>query len=268
MAAVRVFPRRKGGECLWPDRQAGRPPLHLDLGSIEPFVALTQKDAARRLGISLTALKKVCRRLGLHSWAEARSSLCKGAHFHGPRRWTLRDQEGPSAFCRSPSSSSADACPPPSPAIQAECKAVLLQPASTLGYNVCVSTSTIASAGHYSEQDLAKMHLTPTDSLSAFLDSLDFEDVGPHIPSGAVTDLMSIPPRIQAHDCAPVEDGPWRQVGDRQQWHDVEATIEDYADDLSYLVGLSPHRPQLHGRARPRKDAFDAHRFAECVDRR
>jgi hypothetical protein len=75
MAAVRIFPRRKGGEQTCADCQAGRACLQLDLSAIEPLFTTTQKNAARRLGISVSALKKVCRKLGVHSWADARDSL-------------------------------------------------------------------------------------------------------------------------------------------------------------------------------------------------
>ena len=69
--SVRVFPRRKAGEeCNTPEK--GRLPLKLDIGTIQPLFALPQKDAANVLGISLTALKKVCRKLGIHSWTQVR----------------------------------------------------------------------------------------------------------------------------------------------------------------------------------------------------
>ena len=69
--SVRVFPRRKAGEeCSSPEK--GRLPLKFDIDTIQPLFALPQKDAANVLGISLTALKKVCRKLGIHSWAQVR----------------------------------------------------------------------------------------------------------------------------------------------------------------------------------------------------
>jgi len=40
----------------------------VDLESIEPLFDLPQKDAAKELGISLTALKQVCRKLGVDRW--------------------------------------------------------------------------------------------------------------------------------------------------------------------------------------------------------
>ena len=70
--SVRIFPRRKAGENCGMEK--GRAPLNFDKNSIQPLSAMPQKDAARTLGISLTALKKVCRKLGIHSWAHVRDA--------------------------------------------------------------------------------------------------------------------------------------------------------------------------------------------------
>ena len=67
---VRIFPRRKCGENSGAEK--GRAPLKFDVKSIQPLFVLPQKDAARALGISLTALKKVCRKLGINSWVQVR----------------------------------------------------------------------------------------------------------------------------------------------------------------------------------------------------
>jgi len=56
---VRLFPRRKHGEGTGSGSEKGRAPLQVDLESIEPLFDLPQKDAAKELGISLTALKQV-----------------------------------------------------------------------------------------------------------------------------------------------------------------------------------------------------------------
>ena len=69
-AVVHIFPRRKAGESACPEK--GRAPLKFDLASIQPLFALSQKDAARALGISLTALKKMSRKLGINSWVQVR----------------------------------------------------------------------------------------------------------------------------------------------------------------------------------------------------
>ena len=76
MATVRIFPRRKAGENTSACPEKGREPLKFDVNSIQPLFALAQKDAARALGISVTALKKVCRKLGIHSWLQGKG---KGA---------------------------------------------------------------------------------------------------------------------------------------------------------------------------------------------
>ena len=72
--SVRIFPRRKAGQNsgMWPEN--GRTPLKLDLNSIQPLFAMPQKDAACTLGISPTTLKKVCRKLGIPSWAHVRDT--------------------------------------------------------------------------------------------------------------------------------------------------------------------------------------------------
>jgi hypothetical protein len=77
--SVRIFPRRKtgdtasGGEAVQTRR---RLPLSITMASIEPFVTLPQKEAAQKLGISLTALKKTCRKLGVERWSQVRKR-CK-----------------------------------------------------------------------------------------------------------------------------------------------------------------------------------------------
>jgi len=65
---VWLFPRRKLGEGSNSSTEKGRPPLKVGIESIEPLYGLPQKEAAKALGISLTALKQVCRKLGIHRW--------------------------------------------------------------------------------------------------------------------------------------------------------------------------------------------------------
>jgi hypothetical protein len=65
---VRLFPRRKLGDGSSTQTEKGRPPLRVDMESIKPLFNLPQKDAAKALGISLTALKQVCRKLGVDRW--------------------------------------------------------------------------------------------------------------------------------------------------------------------------------------------------------
>jgi len=79
MSYVRIFPRRKAGEKGGQGPEKGRAPLCFDVAALEPLFALHQKDAASTLGISVTALKKVCRKLGIHSWTQvhdAKGGVC------------------------------------------------------------------------------------------------------------------------------------------------------------------------------------------------
>jgi hypothetical protein len=72
-AHVRLFPRRKliGGEI--PEK--GRAPLKVDMSAIQALFCRPQSDAAKEIGISLTALKQICRKLGIQRWPYQR--LCK-----------------------------------------------------------------------------------------------------------------------------------------------------------------------------------------------
>ena len=65
-AHVRLFPRRKiaGGEV--PEK--GRAPLKVDAAAIKALFGLPQSDAAQAIGVSLTALKQTCRKLGIQRW--------------------------------------------------------------------------------------------------------------------------------------------------------------------------------------------------------
>jgi hypothetical protein len=73
-AAVKLYPRRKTVGYQSPSTG----PLRLDIQSIKPYYGLPQKIAAAYLGISLTALKGVCRKLGIPHWRKlkAPSSAC------------------------------------------------------------------------------------------------------------------------------------------------------------------------------------------------
>jgi hypothetical protein len=73
--SVRIFPRRKAGQNTrhnCPEKT--RAPLKIDVNTIQPLFGLPQKDAARILNISVTALKKVCRKLGFHRWSCSRKT--------------------------------------------------------------------------------------------------------------------------------------------------------------------------------------------------
>ena len=84
-AAVQVYPRRKSlakttgssdylrGAKNTIVKPSSHEPLSIDLATILPYAGLSQKLAAAYLGLSLTALKGVCRKLGINKW----SLLCK-----------------------------------------------------------------------------------------------------------------------------------------------------------------------------------------------
>jgi hypothetical protein len=72
---VHLYPRRKSGA----DADAvpfakGRQPVELTRSVISAMFGMPQPYAARDLGISLTALKQVCRKLGIVRWPYMRSS--------------------------------------------------------------------------------------------------------------------------------------------------------------------------------------------------
>jgi len=62
-SSVRVRPRRKGGE--W---------VTITLNTVSTFFDFTLTDAAHALSMSPTALKTVCRRLGIARWPYSRRS--------------------------------------------------------------------------------------------------------------------------------------------------------------------------------------------------
>jgi len=70
---VQLFPRRKKGSAsssnasVGATRQSGAP-LVLTKQDITGIFPLSQPDAAARLGVSITSLKKVCRKIGIDRW--------------------------------------------------------------------------------------------------------------------------------------------------------------------------------------------------------
>jgi len=82
VAGVHLFPRRKAGENDIPEK--GRLPIMVDLDSIRLLFGIRQPDAAKRLAISLTALKQVCRKLGIVRWPYYRP--CKRGLRYKPTR--------------------------------------------------------------------------------------------------------------------------------------------------------------------------------------
>jgi len=75
-AAVQLYPRRKAGSTGSPIPK-GRSPMLLSYQCIASLFGRPQSEAAERLGISLTSLKQVCRKLGVPRWPYARP--CKAA---------------------------------------------------------------------------------------------------------------------------------------------------------------------------------------------
>ena len=63
---VQLFPRRKAGDQVYPEK--GRQPVKVDLETISSMFGMPQPEAARVLDLSLTALKQVCRKLGITRW--------------------------------------------------------------------------------------------------------------------------------------------------------------------------------------------------------
>ena len=76
-ASVHLFPRRKAGSKDSSPPAKGRAPILVSSQAIASFFGQPQNDAARQLGISLTTLKQVCRKLGLTRWPYMRP--CKSA---------------------------------------------------------------------------------------------------------------------------------------------------------------------------------------------
>jgi hypothetical protein len=80
--AVRIFPRQKLGDgrtASEPERLRGRRPLLVSREMVEAKFQLKQKDAAIEFGISLTAFKQVCRKLGVDRWPYRRPNRASAA---------------------------------------------------------------------------------------------------------------------------------------------------------------------------------------------
>jgi len=71
-AAVQLYPRRKAGTSLSRPVPKGRSPMLLSYQAVASLFGRPQTDAALRLGISLTSLKQVCRKLGVLRWPYTR----------------------------------------------------------------------------------------------------------------------------------------------------------------------------------------------------
>ncbi|EKX35724.1 hypothetical protein GUITHDRAFT_118109 [Guillardia theta CCMP2712] len=69
LQVAQVFPRGRGP----------RRPVRVDMGLIVGLFSKRQADAARHLGLSLTAFKSACRKLGVVRWPYSRQ------RFHNPQ---------------------------------------------------------------------------------------------------------------------------------------------------------------------------------------
>ena len=69
---VCIYPRRKAGEEDAGTPAKGRPAMQLGYSAVAALFDMTQAEAAQRLGISLTALKTVSRKLGISRWPYTR----------------------------------------------------------------------------------------------------------------------------------------------------------------------------------------------------
>jgi len=78
---VGIYPRRKVTDTHSP-RIRNQAPLVVSLDSIKPLFDRPLSDAAKTLGISVTSLKAVCRRLGLERWYVVISVECLSCHFY------------------------------------------------------------------------------------------------------------------------------------------------------------------------------------------
>ena len=81
---IRLFPRRKAQDMQSTGPEQGssstsarnrRAPMVLSLDSIAPLFDLPQGQAAQRLGVSITSLKVVCRKLGVGRWPYMRGDI-------------------------------------------------------------------------------------------------------------------------------------------------------------------------------------------------
>ena len=76
--SVILYPRRKNadhGNAAVQQPQRGRKPIAIERSTLEAVFHMPQPDAAKQLGISLTSMKQVARKLGLTKWPYRR--LCK-----------------------------------------------------------------------------------------------------------------------------------------------------------------------------------------------
>ncbi|EKX33381.1 hypothetical protein GUITHDRAFT_120445 [Guillardia theta CCMP2712] len=92
---VTIHVRKKAGDSAKP--QASK--IFLTASDLQRLLVYKQVDAAKLLGVSLTALKNACRQLGLESWPKERSQLLAARRREAwdVREWFGGQEEGISA---------------------------------------------------------------------------------------------------------------------------------------------------------------------------
>jgi len=70
----KVFPRRMPGQST-AGRQSGQRPVLLEYDDLVPYFKLSQQQACSELGIGLSTMKRVCRKLGIKRWPGSLHSL-------------------------------------------------------------------------------------------------------------------------------------------------------------------------------------------------
>mmetsp|Transcript_36222 Transcript_36222/g.81562 ORF Transcript_36222/g.81562 Transcript_36222/m.81562 type:complete len:152 (+) Transcript_36222:50-505(+) len=74
---VKVCPRAKRQRVQGADEEAR--PVNLDLQTVEGLFRYKQAEAAKMLGISLSAMKSACRRIGISRWPYSRTRNDEGS---------------------------------------------------------------------------------------------------------------------------------------------------------------------------------------------
>jgi len=74
-AEVRMFPRRKGNDAgSQPKPEKNRLPAEFSFATIAKHFKLPQTQAAHLMGVSITSIKLICRRLGIERWPYRRGN--------------------------------------------------------------------------------------------------------------------------------------------------------------------------------------------------
>ena len=119
---ILIFPRQKAGENGTDHPVRGRSPLKVSLQLIQSKFSLPQSEAAISLGISRTALKRVCRRLCVQRWPYRRKKEPAAAHATTGTNSALKEVLEEARDCKSQGSSMdrVDVCVPLSGVVSKE----------------------------------------------------------------------------------------------------------------------------------------------------